>query len=152
MAKKIGAVKPGPSAEQLERLIGLEGKLLEVALEECDPDNWIDQDKAEAKAKELEEKALQALAGGDELEAKNLYADAKALRKGWKGERYWEKKNATATVSLLTKLELYRQRMEEGRQAGKGGNGDDDSKAAADMKAAEKKVRERLSLVKRRAA
>lgn len=140
----------GPSDEQLQRLMGLEEKLLEVALEECDPDGWMNEEQAEEAAKALEDLAAQC---PDKDEAKALRTEAKEIRKGWKGQRYWEKKNATATVSLLTKLELYRQRIAEGRQPGKGGpSGDDDAKVAAEMKDAEKRVKQRLSLVKKRAA
>jgi hypothetical protein len=148
----MAGVKNGPSDDQLQRLMGLEGKLLDVALEESDPDKWISAEQAEAEAEELDRQAAKAEEDGFSDIAKDLRDEAKGLRKGWKGQRYWEKKNATATVSLLTKLELYRQRIEEGRQPGKGGGSlDDDAKIKADVKEAEKKVKSRLALVKKRA-
>lgn len=145
-------IKAGPSTEQLQRVMGLQEKLLEVALEESDPDGWMSAEKAEEEAQEYDRLAAQADADGAADLAKLHRAEAAAIRKGWKGQRYWEKKNATATVSLLTKLEMYRQRIEEGRQAGKGnGSAIDPDKEAAEIKAAEKKVQARLSLVKKRA-
>lgn len=145
-------LKSGPSPEQLQRLMGLEEKLLEVALDECDPDGWMSEEKAEEEAKEYDRLAAQADEDNSPEMAKVFRAEAAAIRKGWKGQRYWEKKNATATVSLLTKLEMYRQRIEEGRQPGKGGAPVDDERVKADMKAAESTVKKRLALVKKRAA
>lgn len=146
------AKKAGPSSEQLQRLMALEGKLLEVAIEESDPDGWMSPEKAEAEAQELERQAFSALEDGNDVLEKILLGEAKTARASWKGQRYWEKKNATATVSLLTKLELYRQRIEEGRQPGKGGSHPDDDKGLKeDIRKAEKAVQGRLALVKKRA-
>ena len=139
----------GPTPEQLKRVMELQEKLLDVALEESDPAGWMNAEKAEEEAREIEATADDV---EDEKLRKMIMAEAKQVRQSWKGQRYWEKKNATATVSLLTKLEMYRQRIEEGRQPGKAGGGiDDDEKVTADMKAAETKVKKRLSLVKKRA-
>lgn len=151
-AKAKPDLKSGPSTDQLQRLMGLEEKLLEVALEESDPDGWMSAEKAEEEAKVIELQAMKAAKEGDPDLAKALYKEAAGVRNSWKGQRYWEKKNATATVSLLTKLEMYRQRIEEGRQPGKAGAGLDDEKVKADMKVAEKTVKSRLALVKKRAA
>jgi hypothetical protein len=142
--------KPGPTSEQLDRLTAIEGKLLDVACDECDPDGWINQEKADARAREIDMEADLAEANGDKALAKILRSEAKQVRYAWKGERYWEKKNANQTLALITRIVTYRQRLEESR-AGEG-LGDDEATLAADMKAAEKKVKGRLALVKKRAS
>lgn len=142
---------PEPSSEQLKRLAAIEAKLLDVACDECDPDGWVDEEKAAAKAKEVEAMAERAEGEGDALAAKGLRAEAKQIRNQWKGERYWEKKNANQTLALITRIVTYRQRLAEAKQGEKDFSGDDEEKLAADMKSAEKKVKQRLALVKKRA-
>jgi hypothetical protein len=146
---KKPTTKPGPTSEQLERLTAIEGKLLDVACDECDPDGWIDQEKADIRAREIDMEADLAEANGDKALAKILRCEAKQVRCAWKGERYWEKKNANQTLALITRIVTYRQRLEESR-AGEG-LVDDEEKISADMKEAEKKVKRRLALVKKRA-
>ncbi|EAW4590365.1 hypothetical protein CJH50_13080 [Salmonella enterica] len=57
------------------RLTALSDKLTDVVLEEADPDNW---------------------AGGNKR--------ANALTKQERGDRYWDKKNAAASLTLLIKV------------------------------------------------
>jgi len=59
--------------DQIERLRELEEKLLDVYLDEADPANW---------------------PGFESL------VDGEPLTKQQRGDRYWEKKNAIATVAL----------------------------------------------------
>lgn len=128
----------GPTTDQLERLEAIEAKLLDVALDECDPDTWTDQEKAAQRAAEME--------------AEGQAKEAKVVRQNWKGERYWEKKNANQTLAIITRIVLYRQRLEEVRHgAGRGLRPEDEAKVAADMKTAEQIVKKRLALVKKRA-
>ena len=130
--------KAGPTPAQLERLTEVEAKLLDVALDECDPEAWTNQEKAEVRARELE--------------ADGLDKEAKLVRGQWKGERYWEKRNANLTIALITRIVTYRQRLEEARLAGgKGLGAADETRMADDMKEAERAVKKRLALVKRRA-
>ena len=126
----------GPTSTQLERLAAIEAKLVDVALDECDPDGWTNAETAAEEARQLAE------AG----EVK----DAKAILSGWKGQRYWEKKNANQTLALITRIVTYRQRLEEFAKGGKP-LGDDEAKLEADMATAEKAVKKRLALVKKRA-
>lgn len=110
--------------EQDKKLANIEDKLLEVFLEESDPDQWEQVDPA-AERKEQQQT---------------------------RGDRYWQAKTANQTISLLTKIIVYRQRLKEQRGAVEPKTGgDDDSKMSKDIKAAEAKVKARLSLVKKRA-
>lgn len=61
--------------EQMQKLQELEGKLVDVVLTEADPDTWP--------------------GAGKEL---------KSLDKGERGDRYWSKKNASASMALLMKV------------------------------------------------
>ena len=60
--------------DQFLKLQALQEKLADAALMECDPDNW---------------------SGGDKL--------PKELTKEERGDRYWCKKNAAASLTLLNK-------------------------------------------------
>jgi hypothetical protein len=106
-----------------QRLLDLREKLLDVYLDEADPDNWID-----------EAKALEIAADLDGKEAAKVAA-------GWKGERYWEKKNANQTMALLVGIHRFID-LSEGADAEEG----DDGKALAkEIRAAEKEVEKRLA-------
>lgn len=117
--------------DQEERLALLEEKLLDVFLEEADPDGWID----EAKAKEL----------AAEMQAVDPKAAAKIAAQ-WKGERYWEKKNANQTMALITRIGTYRQQLDERRGQARP-VGDPDERLQQQIDAAEQKVRDRLKVV-----
>ncbi|KAB0665660.1 hypothetical protein F6V25_08025 [Oryzomonas japonica] len=111
---------------QNKKLAAIEGKLLDVFLEEADPDKWT-QIKADDPVKEQQ------------------FA---------RGNRYWQAKVANQTMALLTRIVAYRAKSTE--TGGASSAVDDDKQMKADMKAAEKKVKERLgsarlSLVKKRA-
>lgn len=108
--------------KQAEKMARIESKLVDVFLEEADPDQW-------AKVNPEDGPKVQQIARGD---------------------RYWQCKVANQTMALLTRITAYRAKLDELLENGKTPL-DDDAKHAADMKAAEKKVNARLSLVKKRA-
>lgn len=107
--------------QQLKRLTEVETKLVNVFLEEADPDLWAQVDPK---------------------------TDAKEQQKA-RGDRYWQAKVANQTIALLTRIEAYRSRTASGKQSKP--DDTDDREVRKDIQAAEKKVRERLSLVKKRA-
>lgn len=109
--------------EQEKKLTTIEGKLLDVFLEEADPDAWAQV---------------------------NPEADKEEQQKS-RGDRYWQAKVANQTMALLTRIVAYRIKTSEAGRGGKDASGDDDAKHARDMKEAEKKVKGRLALVKKRA-
>jgi hypothetical protein len=141
---------PGPTPAQLDRLTEIEAKLLDVACDECDPDGWMNAEKAAEIAAEKEQEAARLWAEGEKVEAKMVSSEAKQIRSGWKGERYWEKKNANQTLALITRIVTYRQRLEEARLGSGKPLEDDDEKMQADIKRAEGVVKKRLALVKKR--
>lgn len=104
---------------QIAKLETIETKLVNVFLDEANPDLWAQVDPQ---------------------------ADAKEQQKA-RGDRYWQAKVANQTMALLTRIEAYR-RAVGGKQVK---DEPDEREANRDIKAAEKKVRERLSLVKKRA-
>lgn len=109
------------TAKQEKQLNSIESKLLDVFIDESDPDKW-DQVKATDPPKE------QAAS---------------------RGNRYWQAKVANQTMALLTRIVTYRTKLTEVK--GGGLDLDDEKEMKKDMKAAEKKVHARLSLVKKRA-
>lgn len=121
--------------DQDDRLVQIEEKLMDVFLDEADPAGWMNEEKAR-------ELAAQQIADGEDpkLVAKEL--------SGWKGQRYWEKKNANATMALLARIVHYRTLKE---QAGEQGSepGEDEKN---DIAAAEKKVKAKLYALKKKAA
>jgi hypothetical protein len=109
--------------KQSKKLNELEDKLLDVFLEEGDPDTW-----PVVRPEESSDK-----------------------RQAARGDRHWCAKNANQTMALLTRIVAYRLKLGEAAST-TSTNADDDSKHWADMAAAEKKVKQRLSLVRSRAA
>lgn len=65
--------------DQLQRLADLSEKLADVVIEECDPDEWSGAGRAPREMTQQE-----------------------------RGDRYWCKKNASATLSLLQRVEQLR--------------------------------------------
>lgn len=110
------------NAKQNEKLAKIEDKLLDVFIDEADPDQWAQV---------------------------NPEDDVKEQQKA-RGDRYWQAKVANQTMALLTRIVAYRLKLGEFKEGGKP-NQDDDAAYSADMRAAEKKVNARLSLVKKRA-
>lgn len=109
--------------KQNKKLAELEDKLLDVFIAEGNPDQWPVVDE-EAEVKEQQKT---------------------------RGDRYWHAKVANQTIALLTRIVAYRLKLKESAPEDKTAL-DDDAGHTADMKAAETKVRARLSLVKKRAA
>lgn len=119
--------------EQESRLAYIEDKLMDVFLDEADPANWVNAEKAEQMAQEMEESDPKGAA---------------RLRSSWKGERYWEKKNANQTMALLSRIVVYR-----GQKESMGEEGSEPCQQELDdIRAAEKKVKSKLRLLKKRAA
>jgi len=77
-----------------KKLQEIRDRLFDVYLGEADPDNWTDEAKAKEKAKALVADGLKP-------------SEAAKIVAGWKGERYWEKKNANQTMALLLNIERY---------------------------------------------
>lgn len=99
-------------ADQLAKLAFLEEKLTDVVLSEADPDKWTGADK------ELSE-----------------------LSKEERGDRYWCKKNAAATLSVLTKTMSVHgmvQRKVAGNGAGRTAEGGDDTDMDREIAKAER--------------
>ncbi len=81
--------------EKRQQLEVLEDKLLDVYLEEADPDGWTSEESAKEEA--------QQLVADEIIDAK----EAAKLVAGWKGQRYWEKKNANQTMTMLLNLRRF---------------------------------------------
>lgn len=79
------------TAAQRKKLEAIRHRLVDVAIEETDPKGWIDEGKAQARA--------------EELTIEGHAKDAAKLLSSWKGERYWEKKNANATIALILRVD-----------------------------------------------
>jgi hypothetical protein len=109
--------------KQAKELAEIEDKLLDVFIAEADPDQWPVVNNA----------------------------DPPKEQQTARGDRYWCAKVANQTMALLTRIVTYRTKLNDFREGNKVSQ-DDDAAHAADMKAAEKKVTARLSLVKKRAA
>jgi hypothetical protein len=71
--------------DQFQRLQTLSEKLTDVVLDEADPSSWPGDDMTTEKWRALE------------------LVDAKEAQR-IRGDRYWSKKNAAATLTLLTKV------------------------------------------------
>jgi hypothetical protein len=107
---------------QSKALADIEHKLMDVFLDEADPDTW------------------------PTINKKDTIKEQQAAR----GNRYWSAKNANQTMALLTRITAYRQKLKEGITIA--ASEDSDKGLERDMRTAEKKVTARLSLVKKRAA
>lgn len=105
--------------EQMQRLQELEGKLVDVVLVEADPDTWPGAGK-----------------------------DLKQLDKNERGDRYWSKKNASASMALLMRvysLTATAQRAQAGTvPPPELEGGDHDGDLDNELKAAEKAAEQRI--------
>jgi hypothetical protein len=117
--------------EQMQKLQDLESKLVDVVLVEADPDTWPGAGK-----------------------------DLKALDKQERGDRYWSKKNASASMALLMRvysLADMARRAQAGTPPPAANEGDDaDGDLDRELSAVEKDAAARieklgLSLVPKRA-
>lgn len=99
--------------DQRTRLEELSDTLTEVVLDEADPKGW----------------------PGDGI-------PLDAMSKDERGDRYWCKKNAAATLALLTKLHTVLDRAAAGQGAGEEGDDMED-----EINKAEKEAKKRLHLV-----
>jgi len=113
--------------ERKQQMAELHEKLLEVYLAEADPDEWVTEESARKAAQEHIDN------GGSKVEATKIAA-------GWKGERYWEKKNANQTMTLL--INIHRLIDAAG---GQGAAGDDEGDLGKEIKKAERTVKKRLA-------
>jgi hypothetical protein len=110
--------------DQFERLQALSEKLIDIALAEADPDNW----------------------PGSGWKPNEL-------TKEQRGDRYWCKKNAVATLALEDRVN---RRIDTARQASSGGGADagavndDEAELDAEIAAAEKEASRLLDDVQRK--
>lgn len=101
--------------DQYLKLQGLHAKLVDVALNEADPDNWSGQG-----------------------------VPAKDLTQQDRGDRYWCKKNAVATISLAIRIDTLLGKVQGyGVAPGAGDSGDTEAEAAAGLLDAEVNAAER---------
>lgn len=103
--------------DQYERLQALEEKLTDVFLEEAEPDHW---SGAGLLPNELDQKA--------------------------RGDRYWCKKNAVATLAVVQRIGAVVQAI------GMAGDGDDEAGIDGEVAAAEKEAARLLSKLQERGA
>lgn len=96
---------------QIAKLNALTDKLVDVVVVEADPDNWT---------------------GGNLL--------PEALSRDERGDRYWCKKNAAATLAVLTRVESLTQRA-----GASSGGAEDDPDVSREIAAAEKLAEKRLA-------
>lgn len=129
-------MKAIPAAKQ-KKLDAIQTKLLDVYIQEADPDNWTTAEKVRAEvAAALQSGELSEEEAGEELKTR--------LRQ-IKGDRYWEKKNAGQTMSLLCGLNRYEMQL-----SADGDPEEDSAKEAKAIAAAEEKVAGRLSIARPR--
>lgn len=120
----MAEIKP----EKLTKLLAIREQLLDVYIEEADPEQWVNEAKAQEQAEEM----------------KALGADGKEVTKilfGWKGERYWEKKNANQTMAMLLSLE----RLLETKEPGSAKPTADDEDQDKDIRKFEREAKKRLA-------
>lgn len=111
--------------DQYEKLQALSEKLTDVFLSEADPDNWPGSGWNPAQ-----------------------------LTKEQRGDRYWSKKNAVATLSIITKVAQLTTVIQESSNAGTGAANvvDDEGGLDADILQAEKEAAKLLDQMTRAAA
>ena len=111
--------------DQYEKLQALSEKLTDVFLSEADPDNWPGSGWNPAQ-----------------------------LTKEQRGDRYWSKKNAVATLSIITKVAQLTTVIQESSNAGTGSANvvDDEGGLDADILQAEKEAAKLLDQMTRAAA
>lgn len=115
-----------------EKLLKIRGQLLDVYIEEADPENWTTEESAQAVAEKLLED------GGDKQTAKK----AAEILTNWKGERYWEKKNATQTMTMLISLDRF---LQEDAPAAGAADPEEAKAAKKEMQRFEKEAKARLA-------
>lgn len=99
--------------DQIERLRSLSERLAETCIDECDPDNWAGAGKMAGQMDQKE-----------------------------RGDRYWDKKNGAATLTLLQRVVSLVTDADEGHKPGsRDGDEDMDDRARAAEKAAEAMLR-----------
>lgn len=107
------------------KLQAIQEQLLEVYLDEANPENWLTEDKAREQAQAHPCKRTEK------------------LLEGWKGERYWEKKNAAQTMTMLIQIDRY---LSSGVKADDDeDDSSDEKRIAKEMKAFEKEAKKRLA-------
>lgn len=111
--------------DQYEKLQALSEKLTDVFLSEADPDNWPGSGWNPAQ-----------------------------LTKEQRGDRYWSKKNAVATLSIITKVAQLTTVIQESSNAGTGSANvvDDEGGLDADILQAEKEAAKLLDQMTRAAS
>ncbi len=117
-----------------KKLHGIRERLLDVYLEEADPENWTNEESAKEEAQEL-------------LEAGAKPSEVMKVKTGWKGERYWEKKNANQTMAMLLNIERYLEATGAGGVAGGVEEADDEEIARFEREAKKRLARTRPRLV-----
>jgi len=107
------------------KLKDLAEKLLDVYLNEADPDTWVNEESAREKYEELVSRGVSP-------------TEAAKQTGSWKGDRYWEKKNANQTMTMLIQI---------GRFLDQGAADDPEETAALEkeIRKAEKQAKQRLA-------
>lgn len=118
----MATIKP----EKKAQLQAIQAQLLDVYIDEANPENWLTQ-----------EKAIEQAAGMPPKEAAALVA-------GWKGERFWEKKNANQTMTMLIQIDRYLS-TDAQPAAEQEAEDDDEKRMAKEMRAFEKEAKKRLA-------
>lgn len=119
--------------DQYQRLKSLTEKLTDVVLEEADPASWPGDGMTTETWRKLE--------AADAKEAQRI-----------RGDRYWSKKNAAATLSLLTRVYTIAGIVERSAPAPAGNGGEDrEDDLDKEIKAAEKEAKTILKKVQARA-
>lgn len=120
--------------EKKKRLLEIQAAILDVYIEEADPKNWTSPEKVRAEVAER-------VASG-ELDDEQAAAELGERLATWKGQRYWEKKNANQTMTMLTGINRFVEQIE-----GTGIPSAEDERAAIErqIKAAEQQVKKRLA-------
>lgn len=120
--------------EKKKRLLEIQTALLDVYIEEADPKNWTSPEKVRAEVTEK-------VAAG-ELAGEQAAAELAERLATWKGQRYWEKKNANQTMTMLTGINRFIEQIE-----GVGPPNAEDERTAVErqIKAAEQQVKKRLA-------
>jgi hypothetical protein len=118
--------------EQYQRLKSLSEKLTDVVLDEADPASWPGDGMTTETWRKLE--------AADAKEAQRI-----------RGDRYWSKKNAAATLSLLTKIYTISGIIERSAPAPAGEGNDQDDDLDKEIRDAEKEATKILKKVQARA-
>lgn len=118
---------------QERKLAKLEDRLVSLFLEEGDPENWTTAEKIEAEYR------AECAESGEPVDPKELRARCGQ----WRGNRYWEKKNADKTLGLCIRIATYRAKLLELQGHG-APTVDDEAKMKEEVTEATKKVQARM--------